>query len=250
MIWALVKRDIEKQFTGTKLGYLWVLLEPIIMMSTLALIIGIGFKKSVTLEIPFVAYMFPGVIAYYFISDAINASVNAFRQMAFLLKKNDFPVHLIPWIKIFSALAFHLIYCFFVIAVIAVIDYSLLVNIWLYPLALLVVLAYWSPFIVMISYLSVYYRDIKNLSGIVLRLMFWFTPIFWVLQSFSDTPMVFISNFNPLYFTVKLYRFVFADMQLSFNMYEIVFNSLFFITNLMLSILFSKKLSKKILEIL
>jgi ABC-type polysaccharide/polyol phosphate export permease len=206
LIFELVKRDFKSRFTGSYLGLMWTILQPLLMMLIMWFVFGHGLKVGGGSGIDsFVPYMFSAQVAWLFFSESFMTGTNAVVDYSFLVKKVNFRLSILPLVKICSALIIHLIFIFIVVALnwasgVAPSIYILQIPFYTSALCILLLGLTWLT-----SGLNVFVRDTANVVAILLQFGFWLTPIFWNPSTLPPGWQKVIS-FNPLTYVVTGYR--------------------------------------------
>jgi len=206
ILYELAKRDFQKQYMGSYLGFVWVYLQPLLFIGVLYFIFTMGFKAgSSTSGVPFIVYLITGMIAWFYIAENLNAGTNVLKQHSFLLKKVDFRLSMLPIVKLISSSAPHL---FFIVLAIII---SIINGI--YPTLYIIQLAYY--FIAMVFLLlginwltsstNLFVPDVSKVISIIVTFGFWLTPIFWDLSKVPEKYQ-WIVKLNPAVYIVEGYR--------------------------------------------
>jgi lipopolysaccharide transport system permease protein len=204
LIWELTKRDFKTKYVGNLFGLSWALLEPMAMMFILWFVftyIRAG-KQS---DIPFPLFLLTGLIVYDFFNKALNSATRGISSYGFLINKVNFRSAIIPLVKIFSELILHFIILILVCIILVLYGmpitwYWLQVFYYLFAMVFLLVGITWLT-----SSISLFFQDINYIITIVMRVMFFFTPIFWEAKNIPKNLVVYF-QLNPLYYLVNGYR--------------------------------------------
>ena len=87
----LVLKDIKLKYRRSYLGYIWSILNPLMMMTVLVIV----FSNLFRFDIPnFSVYLLTGQLIFGFISEATSVSVNAIIHHAPLIKKTYVPKYI------------------------------------------------------------------------------------------------------------------------------------------------------------
>ena len=201
----LTRRDFKQRYAGSFLGLLWVFLEPLAFILILWFVFSLGFKANPSQDVPFVAYLFVGLIVYNFFVDAVSASTSVIRSYAYLVTKVNFSLSILPIVKIISALILHVV---FILLVLVVLIFNDIVPSLFWFQTLYYLFAY-IAFILglgwLLSAFGAFIRDMAQIVGIFLRFAFWVTPIFWNITMLPEKYRVYL-NINPLVYIVQGYR--------------------------------------------
>jgi len=204
-IYDLTRRDFKDRYSGSLLGMMWAFLEPLAMMSIMWGVFSLGLKVQPSGNIPFVAYLFTGQIAYNFFADAVGASAGVIRSYSFLVKKVKFRIAILPIVKINSAVIIHSIFLVIVMGIIRAsgVKPSLFWLQTLYYTGSLLFLLLGLSWL--FSALGVFVKDIANVIQIFITFGFWLTPIFWDKSIVPPEYQVYLC-LNPMFYIVQGYR--------------------------------------------
>lgn len=208
-IWAyrhlllnLIKRDFTLNYQQTLLGPLWSLLQPLLTLFTYVLV----FKNLVGLSVgtlPPVLFYFSGIVLWNFFNDSFTGTSNTFKDHFYLFSKVYFPRLIMP----VSVVCTHLLRCLLQLILLFLltfyywqfqglrIDFNL--NLLAIPLTIILVGALGLGAGLIISLVTVKYRDIANLVGLGVRLLMFITPVIYPLASVRPR-LKWIVEANPL----------------------------------------------------
>jgi len=204
LIASLTKRDFERKYVKNMLGMVWAVLDPFAFVVILYFVFGARFGNKLTDGVPFVTYLLCGYIAYDLFSN-IGQLTLVVKDYSFLLKKVEFKVALLPVVRINSSLMVHAVVLLVTVVVLMVNGiypnwYWLQLFYYIFALAIFLIGTAWFT-----SSVYLFFPDIGNIIGIVIRILFFFTPIFWTLEGMSPK-MAFVLKLNPLFYIVQGYR--------------------------------------------
>ena len=206
ILYELAKRDFQRQYMGSYLGFVWVYLQPLLFISVLYLVFTMGFKGGgSTHGVPFSVYLISGMIAWFYIADNLNAGAAIIKQHAFLLKKVDFRLSMLPIVKLMSSAIPHFFFIFIALCIAALNG--------IYPTFYILQLIYY--FIAMVALLlgiswltsstNIFVPDIAKFISVIVTFGFWLTPIFWDLAKVPEQYQ-WIVKLNPAVYIIEGYR--------------------------------------------
>ena len=205
VIFGLTKQDFKSRFAGSILGLLWAFIQPLAMMLILWFVFSVGLKITLTDNIPFPAWFFSAMILWNFISDFILTATNVFGEYAFLVKKINFRISILPVVKMVSSLILHFVFVFILAGILMF--YGYYPNLyWLQSIYFLfgaMVLA--SGIAWMAASINVFMKDAAQVVGIFTQFGFWLTPIVWPASFVPEKYLLFL-KLNPVYYLVEGYR--------------------------------------------
>ena len=73
LIWTLAKADFKKRFIGSYMGIFWVFMQPVVSIIIYYFVFQIGFKSNPVEDLPYVLWLMPGVIPWFFFESSAFA---------------------------------------------------------------------------------------------------------------------------------------------------------------------------------
>lgn len=205
MILELARRDFRSKYLGSYLGMLWAFVHPTVYVVILWFVFQVGFKSQPAGDVPFVLWMLCGMIPWFFFNDCLSSATNSILDNAFLLKKVNFSVGMLPIVKILSSLVLHA----FFIGVIFIMFFAYRMPVTLHCLQVFYYLFATIVLLLGLSWLTssviLFFRDMGQIVNMVLQFLFWMTPIFWSAKMLPPKYLDMI-KLNPVYYIVEGYR--------------------------------------------
>lgn len=206
ILFELAKRNFQKQYMGSYLGFVWVYLQPLLFVMVIYIIFSIGLKTGgFVQDVPFVVYLITGIVPWFYIADNLNSNTKVIKQHSFLLKKVDFRLSMLPIINIMSSVIPHLFLIFISVVILVFNEVSIsfyffqLIYYFIAMISLLLGIAWLT------SSTQLFIPDIGKLMNLLVTFGFWLTPIFW---NVNNVPVQYqwIINLNPFSYVVQGYR--------------------------------------------
>lgn len=173
--------EFKLRFYGSILGYFWQLFRPLLLFATLYLV----FNHMVKLgdAVPhYPAILLMNIVLFTFFSEGASA-VTSVVDREQLVRKIQVPRLAIPLAVTVTA-AFNLALNLLVVLVFVVANGNMPRLSWLeIPLLLALLTVYAAGFAMLISALYVRYRDVKPIWDVFLQMLFYATPVIYVLDS-------------------------------------------------------------------
>ena len=204
VIVELTKRDFKSNYVNNIFGLSWAILEPLAMMLVLWFIFTFV-RAGRNTDVPFALFLLSGLICYDFFNKSLNSATRGIPNYGFLINKVKFRAAIITLVKISSELILHFI-IILIVGIILVASgipitvYWLQLFYYLFSMIFLLIGVTWLT-----SSLSLFFPDIKYIITITMRVLFFFTPIFWDAKSIPDRFLVYF-QLNPLFYLVNGYR--------------------------------------------
>ena len=206
-ILKLAKSDIIKTYSGAALGWAWALVKPTITIVVFWFAFTYGIRAGGGVNgYPFVLWMIPGFIAWFFMSDMISHGTGAIRKYRFLVTKMKFPVSTIPTFVGISKLVIHLglmVICCMIFIITGHMPDIYWLQTFFYMLLMAMFFISWSLFASMLGAMS---KDFINLIKSVNTAIFWFSGIMWDVNTIGIPWLQKVLFFNPVTFIATGYR--------------------------------------------
>jgi lipopolysaccharide transport system permease protein/teichoic acid transport system permease protein len=183
----------------------WSLAEPLAFMCVLYIVFGIGLRGGRNMDIPFICYLVTGLAVTNSFTQTMSKGTVAVRSHSYLLSKVNIRLSLLPIVTVLTGIVEHAI---FLIAVLVILfAHRIFPNI--YWIQLLYYLFALSAFLLgiclFVSSVGVFFTDLQNIVGVVGRIVFYFSPVFWDYNLIPES-LRFWVRLNPLFYVVMGYR--------------------------------------------
>ena len=202
LLQELIVRDLKIKYRRSFLGYLWSLLNPLLLMIVLTIV----FSQMFRFDIPnYPVYLLAGQLIFGFYAEATNMAMHSILGSAALIKKIYLPKYIFPVSRIlssFTTMTFSLVALFIVMFATKA---AVHITIVMLPVVLLYVLVFTIGIGLILSVLIVYFRDIQYLYGVFLTALNYLTPIFYPVSILPDWLREALI-INPLYNYVEMFR--------------------------------------------
>ena len=198
----LVRLDLKVKYRRSFLGYVWSLLNPLLMMCVMTLVFSYMFR----FDIPnYPLYLITGQTLWTFFNESTNMSMYSVIQNGALIKKVYIPKFIFPISRVLSSFV---TMSFSLAAILIVLVFTKSPFYWtilLFPVPLLFLLLFAMGIGMVLSALSVYFRDITHLYGVVTLAWMYVTPIFYPVSALPKE-IVSIVQGNPMYSYISFFR--------------------------------------------
>jgi lipopolysaccharide transport system permease protein len=184
LIRSLVAKDLKLKYRGSVLGFLWSLVNPLLMLGVYTL--AFTYIMKVRGE-GFVFLLLLGILAWNFFVGSLVMSTGAIVDNAGLLKSVLFPRAVLPIASVMFNFAQYVLTAAVLIPVMLLV-YRVPITplIVLYPFFLLLQLVFITGLALTLSAAAAHLRDTRHLLDIALQVLFWTTPIVWSLSLVPD----------------------------------------------------------------
>lgn len=230
LLYQLVARDIKLKYRRSFLGYVWSVLNPLLIMIIMSIVFTMLFTKKTEL---FPIYLMCGRTVFEFIKTATDKALGSITDNASLLKKTYVSKFMFPMSKITASMVdfvFSLGALVILIVVYSFKYHRVLFSFWNLGIVIVIIEAYIFAMGLgfLLAALNVFFRDIKYIYHAVTTMWIYCSAIFYNMGSFYDkgakqlkaggTPYALylaklIEYFNPAYIYIKQFRaFVWAPV--------------------------------------
>jgi lipopolysaccharide transport system permease protein len=208
LFFFLIRRDIKLHFQQTVIGFLWVVLQPLIQMLIFYVILGVLVKVP-TGAIPYHIFFLSAFIVWQFFSQVVNNSAFSLVGNIGLIVKSYFPRLALPLTTVANALI-DLGISFLVLQVFLLINgnFPITARYLLLPFLLILTVFFSSGVGLLFGALMVVFRDTKNLLSYILLIWMYLTPIMYPIALVPEKYRILL-YLNPLTGLVDAYRWVF-----------------------------------------
>jgi lipopolysaccharide transport system permease protein len=251
MISFFIKREYSSTFKQNILGPAWHFIQPVLSSLIYTFVFSVIANIS-TQSIPPVLFYLTGLLAWGYFAECASRTSNVFVGNASLFGKVYFPRLSVPVAVIISSL-----WKFFpqmILVFIVLLYYFFSGNKAIHPnifLLLIPVLLFIMANLgmgmgIIISAMTTRYRDIGNLTGFILQLIMYASPIFFPLTIWPER-IKWIAYANPLTSVIETFRFAFLGAG-SFNGMNLLYSFTFSIVLLLTGIMIFNRVEKNFID--
>lgn len=203
-LWLLSARDLRVRYSTSALGYLWSVLDPLVMSGIYWFVFTQVFGRGVGEE-PYIVFLITALLPWVWFNSAVTDFTRAFNKDARLVRSTAIPRSI--WVnRIVLSKGIEFLFSLPVLALFAVfsgatVGWGLL----LFPVAVILQVALLVGLGLIVAPLCVLWGDLERTTRLILRALFYASPI---IYGVADLPAGFrdIAAFNPLAGIFTLYR--------------------------------------------
>ena len=210
LIQSLVSRELKARYRGSVLGFFWSFVNPLLLLLTYVVVFTLVLpgKHSPAMQ-PFALFFFCGILPWTWFSSSLIESSGVLIAGGNLIKKVLFPAEVLPVVTVFANLAHFILGLPILIAFLVYYD-RLRPEALLLPLPVLVQLVFTLGLALGLSALTVHFRDIQNILGHLLHLMFFASPVLYLYGEREGAIRTFL-RFNPMSHILVSYQQILFD---------------------------------------
>ncbi len=188
LLGVLVSRDLKLRYKNSVLGFLWSLINPLLLMIVFTIVFTIMIPD---LHVPnFPVFVLCGVLPWNFFSTAIISSIPSISGNGHLIKKVYFPLEVLPLSTLLAHLVNFLLAFIVLIGMIVAFGIPLTVNLLWLPLVILTQLLFTGGVALVLSTTNVFYRDTGVIMEVLMQAWFFLTPVFYPLELLPEMTVV------------------------------------------------------------
>lgn len=210
-LWLLSARDLKVRYSTSALGYLWSVLDPLVMSGIYWFVFTQVFNKGVG-EQPYIVFLITALLPWVWFNSSVSDFTRAFKKDARLVRSTAIPRSI--WVnRIVLSKGIEFLFSLPVLVLFAVFGGATVGwGILLFPVAMLLQVLLLVGLGLLVAPLCVLYTDLERTTALILRALFYASPI---IYGVSDLPGVFaqLAAFNPLSGIFTLYRMGFFPGQ-------------------------------------
>jgi ABC-2 type transport system permease protein len=227
LLQQLVSRDFKIKYKRSVLGVLWSVLNPLFTMMILYVVFSAFFASGGSSKsggiTNYSIYLLSGIVIYNFFAESTNLAIGAVVGNFNLLTKVYMPKYVFPLSKVLSS-SLNLVFSVLALYMIDIVQAALgwVPFTWanlLMPYDLVCLIIFCIGMGLVLSCITVFFRDMFYIWGVMLTAWMYITPIMYPLSlveqahfSFSHI-VVIIMKINPLYQFINYARTILLNGQ-------------------------------------
>jgi len=210
LIQVLVVRELKARYRGSVLGFLWSLLNPMLLMLVYWLVFSIYMRFGMK---NYHVFLFCGLLPWVWFSAVLLEGSNSIMTGSSLVKKVMFPAEILPLVVVLSNLVHFILALPILIIFLAISGIPIGWNIIAFPVVVLVQLVFTIALVLLLAALTVHYRDIQQILANLVTLWFFLSPIIYPVSGLpaGAAKHMWILNLNPMMHIMVGYHRVFLQ---------------------------------------
>ncbi len=211
LILSFAKRDLKARFVQTKLGLLWMIIQPLIALTIFTLF----FDQLIKLEtgnVPYVAFAFSGMTIWYFFTNMINSAGTALIHSQELIRKVYFLKILLPLSKILVATVEFMVAFTLLIVIMLILGMDFHFHLLLFPVAVLMTILVGSCVAIWLNVLTVRKRDLVHFIPYIANFGIWVTPVFYPTSLIPEPIRDYMYYLNPIATSIDFLRSILFNL--------------------------------------
>jgi ABC-type polysaccharide/polyol phosphate export permease len=198
LIQSLVARELKARYRGSVLGFFWSFINPLLLLLIYSFVFTTVMPNEVKGVQPYALFMFCGILPWTWFAASLTEAAGSLISGGNLIKKVLFPAEVLPIVSVLA----NMVHFFLGLPILVgfLIFYRHppdATDLFWFPIAVLVQLVFTAALALIVSALTVHFRDIRDILSNVLTLWFFATPIIypWFQENVQQFRLLF--NLNP-----------------------------------------------------
>lgn len=202
VIHQLVRQHLVLRYRRTMLGYLWTLVNPLLMMSVTAVVFSHLFKTDLK---DFAIFLFAGMVAWNCFSQIVIQSSQCLITQEGLIRKVYLPKMIFPLSVAIGILIDSVLSLIALFIIILALGGPLTWALAFLPVAYLLLFFFSLGMALMVSIFTVFFRDLQQVITILMQALFFLTPILYEKTAIMGE-FGMLLRLNPITPFVELFR--------------------------------------------
>ena len=204
----LIQRELKKKYRKNILGYVWCILNPLLVMLIMTVVFSRMFRNDID---NYPVYLFTGRMVFGFVIGGAGNVMRSIVSNGSLMRKTRIPYYVFPLSSFFSSAVdflFNLV-AFFIVLLFTQTPVS--IHIAAFPVVILEMGLFTLGLGMILAVINIYVRDIDYVWAVATVALTYLTPMFYPIEALSETVGNLIMRFNPLYGYIQQTRMIFLD---------------------------------------
>ncbi|WP_370618814.1 ABC transporter permease [Mumia sp. Pv 4-285] len=202
----LIRRDLKVRYANSVLGYVWTVLDPLLMSLVYWAIFSLLFPRDVPGDDPYIVFLLAGMLPWQWFNSSVSQASKALRSSSRLVRSTNLPREI--WVlRVVASNGVEFLLALpvlagFLLATQTPLHWNMLIT---FPLAMLIMAVLLAGVGLGLSVLTVLVPDLQRLVAIFLRLFFYASPVLYsVTRLPEDLRWVYVAN--PVADILQLFR--------------------------------------------
>jgi homopolymeric O-antigen transport system permease protein len=197
LIHSLVARELKARYRGSVLGFFWSFINPLLLLLIYSFVFKYFLPQRVEGMNHYELFMFCGILPWTWFSSSLLESSGVLISGGNLIKKVLFPAEVLPIVTVLA----NMVHFFLGLPILGLFLLYFGVNLRLgelawFPVVVVIQLVMTLGFALILSALTVHFRDLKDILSNVVTFWFFATPIIYPYTIMEPSVMRFL-NLNP-----------------------------------------------------
>ncbi len=203
MIFSLVHRDLRGRYKGSVLGFMWTFLNPLLQLCVYTFVFSIILRSDIE---KYYLFLFVALVPWIFCSTSVSAGCGCILSSADMVRKIYFPREVLPISFVTTAFVNMLLSFVVVFGTLFLSGWGINIKALLFlPVYLIVQYLFVLGMTLLFSSLTVYFRDLQHILGIIVMAWQMLTPVMYASSRVPEKYLL-LFNLNPMTPIINGYR--------------------------------------------
>lgn len=202
LVWNLITRDLKVRYKRSALGFVWVMLNPLLTMAVLTIVFSTVFRFQ---QAHYSVFVLGGILLWGLYSQGSTAAMSSLHGSGHILRKLYVP----PSAFVASAVGSGLVNFMFALApflLLALADHLTPTLAWFYLIVPAILVTMFTMGVgLVVSAMMVFFHDTYEIYQVLLQAFYFLTPVFYPLNALP-VQIRSLERFNPLYLFISSFQ--------------------------------------------
>ena len=210
LVKAMTIQDIKVRYKHAVLGFLWVILTPVLQMFIISVLFSLIIKTPVE---NYHVFLFSGLLLWNFFAMSLGKAASSIVDQRSIITKAKFPSEVVPTSIVLSNFFHYVVSSSLLACWVLIFEKVSFLLFLLIPLTLIWIFLLTLGCSLLLSSYHVRFRDISYVLQIVLQVLFYATPILYPLHLLPEHYQSFFV-LNPLTGPVMMMQYIYGQISL------------------------------------
>lgn len=203
MVGSLVRRELRGKYKGSVLGFLWTFINPLCQIVVYTIVFSMIVRSDLD---NFYVYVITGMIPWLFFDSSMRIGSGCIRYQGDMINKIYFPREVLP-LACVTANFVNMILCFIIVfLVLFVSGVGVSLNaLFALPFVMFIEYLMVLGFTLLISAVTVYFKDMEHIVTVMLMAWIYLTPILYSITSIPPQ-ILWLFKLNPITYIIEAYH--------------------------------------------
>lgn len=202
LLYSLVLRDLTVRYKRSFIGFLWTMLNPLLLMIIFVVVFSALFRFEIR---HYETYFLTAFLPWNFFSQTTVGSMSSLGWNGLLMKHVRAPKSIYPLATVISGMVNLLLSFVPLILIMVIVGSPIYPTVAFLPISLIILGVFTFGVSLALSSLAVYFTDVREMYGVGISALMYLTPIMYPLSIVPERYLTFV-KLNPLRYVIEIVR--------------------------------------------
>lgn len=202
----LIARELKKKYRQSVLGYVWCVLNPLLIMLILTIVFSQMFHNKIE---NFPVYLCAGRLMFSFVTESAGVMLTSIVQNGRLMRKTRIPYYIFPLASMGGAVVNFLFQMVALVIVLVFTGAFPSIHVAAFPLVCLEMFLFSFGLGMLLAVANIFVRDTHYIYNVATTAWMYLTALFYPLSVLPEVLQKIVTMFNPAYYFVDMARSIF-----------------------------------------